>query len=326
MARPSLYKPEFARQAGILCRLGADYQELAQVFRVSQATIYRWLEQRSDFAAATALGRAQAESPVGRSRYRRAIGGDYMVERVFHFRGREPVVARYRRRILADPKAALCWLRARRPEDWRIGYRAHLKGSGQVSSPKVAGRGVDAVCNESPNEWSAPKRQVFENDSHNPMAVNRIDSHPPAPRLLSDDVAEGRAVDRILWNAAALREMAVKAQWYVGSQNCVSTTRITCREPLFLQNEGNLPNLSITAGSPNPRIPVIPRAKQLDREIILHHPPPATAAHAFAPSVHEARMPARPDMVPGRTSQELPKVHRESPIRRLSDPVCCIAQ
>lgn len=322
MARPSLYKPEFARQAGMLCRLGADYQELAQVFRVSQATIYRWLDQRTDFAAATAHGRARYESPVGRSRYQRAIGGDYIVERVFHFRGREPVAARYRRRILADPKAALCWLRARRPEEWRIGYRAHLKGSGQVSSSDLVRRRVDAPCNESTNEPIRPNRQGLKSDSHNLRVVNRVEAHLPAPTLLPGDNAKARRVDWIVRNTVPRRSSAVESGWYVGSQNRISTLRITCREPLLLgvgQDLFTSLGLSATAGLPRSRIPAILRAKQMDCEVVLHHPPPATAAHTFASPIDEAGMPARPDMVPGRTPEELPKVHRESPIRRLSD-------
>ena len=31
-----------------------------------------------------------------------------------------PIVGRYTRRVLADPRAALQWLRIRRPDEWRI--------------------------------------------------------------------------------------------------------------------------------------------------------------------------------------------------------------
>lgn len=322
MARPSLYKLEFARQAGILCRLGADYRDLAQVFRVSQATIYRWLDQRTDFAAATAHGRARYESPVGRSRYQRAIGGDYLVERVFHFRGREPVVARYRRRILADPKAALCWLRARRPETWRIGYRAHLKESGEVLPADVASLDGDIMGNESPNDFSCPADEELKGDSHNPKSVNRADSCQDRFRMPEDCGAERWPCDQLLRSIAVPCPSAVKVGWYVGSQNSFLTMPVTCREPFLLKSGKDLRaslRVSATAGSPRARIPAIVRVQQLDREIVLHHPPAAAAAHAFASAVHEARMPARPDMVPRRASKELPEVHRESPICRLSD-------
>src|SRR4051812_16743 len=123
MARPSHYQPEFARQAHLFCRLGADNADLAGIFSVSLATLYRWLNQYPEFAGAVAAGKAFSESPVQPSLYRRAIGGDYRTARVFKLRGREPVTAYYNRRVLAEPRAAIRWLHNRRPETWRAHAR-----------------------------------------------------------------------------------------------------------------------------------------------------------------------------------------------------------
>jgi len=120
MARPAQYKPEFARQAQMLCSLGADNAHLARIFAVSPATLYRWLHQHPAFAAAAKAGRALLDQPTPSSRFRRATGYDYRAERVYRPRGREPVVATYQRRVLADPTTALVWLRNRRPESWRL--------------------------------------------------------------------------------------------------------------------------------------------------------------------------------------------------------------
>ena len=116
MARPSHYRPEFARQARILCRLGADNADLARIFAVSPATLYRWLHQHPDFAAAAKAGRALLDQPTPCSSFRRATGHEYRAERVFRPRGQAPVVVTCQHRVLADPKAAMRWLRNRRRE------------------------------------------------------------------------------------------------------------------------------------------------------------------------------------------------------------------
>ena len=128
MARPTRYKSDFARQAHLGCRLGMDNADLARLFSVSPATLYRWLDQYPEFATAAAIGKAESAHPVQKSQYRRAIGGDYFVERVFMPRGaRKPVVARYRRRVLGDPKAGFCWLRNRCPAKWRVNAPASVR-------------------------------------------------------------------------------------------------------------------------------------------------------------------------------------------------------
>jgi transposase-like protein len=112
MARPSRYQPDFARQARGLCRLGADNAGLARYFSVSPATLYRWLNAHPAFAASVAAGRAEAADPRVPTRYERATGYACRTARVFAPRGPgDPVIAYYTRRIPADPKAALRWLR-----------------------------------------------------------------------------------------------------------------------------------------------------------------------------------------------------------------------
>ena len=123
MARPSLYDPAYATRARILCRLGADKADLARAFAVSPATLYRWLLAHPRFAAAVATGSAEAETIVRPSLYQRATGYEVTAKRLFRRNTGEPVVARYRKRILADSRAALRWLRVRRPESWTFADR-----------------------------------------------------------------------------------------------------------------------------------------------------------------------------------------------------------
>jgi hypothetical protein len=84
MARPSLYQSDYARQARILCRLGGD------AMRISPALLGQFGDALSlarsahaDFAAAVAIGSAQAASPVRPSLYKRATGYEYLAERVY---------------------------------------------------------------------------------------------------------------------------------------------------------------------------------------------------------------------------------------------------
>ena len=117
--RPTRYDPAFARQARLLCRLGADNAGLAEVFSVSVATLYRWLDRYPEFGLAVAMGRGDHAGLVEANMFRRAVGYDYLAERVFGRNSATPRHADYRRHILADPKVALRWLRNRRPEEWR---------------------------------------------------------------------------------------------------------------------------------------------------------------------------------------------------------------
>ena len=161
MARPSDYRPEFARHARMACRAGASNQDLARLLSVGLATVYRWLARHADFAAAVATGRAQAAAPIRRSLYQRAIGGEYLAERVFHVRGSDtPIVARYRRRILADPQAAFRWLDIRRPDEWRIDTKVEVE--------KRRHAAIGALCNALRILSSSLSGEDSRSHSHNP--------------------------------------------------------------------------------------------------------------------------------------------------------------
>lgn len=178
MARPSRYRPEFARQARGLCRLGASHHDLVEAFSVSLATLYRWLDRYGDFAAGVAAGRAQAADLSRRSRYQRAIGCEYHAERVFHFRGRALVVARYRKRILADPKAALCWLRARRPDEWRV--------SAEVAAKNRRRAALEALRIALRLHLSRPGTPDPLSDSHNPCRTNSLEGRFSITKALDE--------------------------------------------------------------------------------------------------------------------------------------------
>ncbi len=100
MARPTLYRAEYAGKALALCRLGVDKPLLARFFAVSLATLYCWLVAHPDFAAAVEAGAAEAVSPIKPTMFQCAAGYRVRVARVFlpRRRGAAPVVGYYTRR------------------------------------------------------------------------------------------------------------------------------------------------------------------------------------------------------------------------------------
>ena len=121
MVRPSSYDPAYAARARMLCRLGATPSHLASAFAVSLATLYRWLHAHPHFAAQVAIGKLEAEAVAEPTRYERATGYQVTIERVFMRSTGKPVIARYKKPIHSNPRAALRWLRKRRPDRWTLG-------------------------------------------------------------------------------------------------------------------------------------------------------------------------------------------------------------
>jgi len=174
MARPAHYRPEFANQARILCSLGADNADLARTFAVSPATLYRWLHQHSEFAAGVKAGRALLDQPAPSSLFRRATGYEYRAERVFMRRGRAPIVATCQRRVLADPTAAIVWLRNRRPESWRLPARVKTEQSQSATATLAISAALPGTV------------ETESNYSHNSAVISAIDDLQITPQLLAE--------------------------------------------------------------------------------------------------------------------------------------------
>ena len=118
--RPSPYKPEYAKQAEKLCRLGATDEELADFFGVCVRSIYRWTQAHEDFCQSLKAGKENADERVERSLFHRATGYKHEAIKIFMPAGaREPVYAAYTEHIPPDTTAAIFWLKNRRPELWR---------------------------------------------------------------------------------------------------------------------------------------------------------------------------------------------------------------
>ena len=116
--RPSPYKPEFARIAQRLCRNGATDIEVADVLGISVRTFYRWCLLHDEFTAAVRVGKDAADDRVERALYQRAVGYEYVAEKIVTPKGGGPVAVPYNMHVPADVRAALHWLAIRRPRPW----------------------------------------------------------------------------------------------------------------------------------------------------------------------------------------------------------------
>jgi hypothetical protein len=125
--RPTSYTPDHARQAELICRLGATDAQLAGIFAVHPETLRRWRARYPAFAEAVRAGRAMADLRVTMGLYQNAVGYDQKVTRVSLHRGK-PVSIEITRHQHARVGAALQWLRVRDPA-WRMPHRRRDDGT-----------------------------------------------------------------------------------------------------------------------------------------------------------------------------------------------------
>lgn len=128
--RPSLYDPDYARQAAKLAELGATDQEIADFFEIDVRTVYRWKHDHEDFCQALKVGKDVADARVERSLYQRAIGYEQDEVKIFMpANAAAPVYAPFRAKVAPDTTAAIFWLKNRRGADWRDKQEHEHSGS-----------------------------------------------------------------------------------------------------------------------------------------------------------------------------------------------------
>lgn len=114
------YKPEFVKQAKMLCELGATNAELAAAFDVSVFAIKDWQVRHREFGEACRVGKDAADDRVEAALYSRAVGYTFDSEKVFMTKGGDVVRVPTKEHVPPDVKAAHLWLLSRRREDWAI--------------------------------------------------------------------------------------------------------------------------------------------------------------------------------------------------------------
>lgn len=126
--RPSKYRPEYAGQAGKLCRLGATDADLSDFFEVDERTINRWKCKHSDFCQSLRPGKEEADSRVERGLYQRALGYSHDAVKIL-IADKEPISVDYREHYPPDTTACIFWLKNRRPDLWRDVHRQEHTGA-----------------------------------------------------------------------------------------------------------------------------------------------------------------------------------------------------
>lgn len=132
MGRPTDYRPEYAREATVLCSLGATDAQLADAFDVTVRTINRWKVTHEEFAAAIRKGKEPADDRVEDTLYHRAMGTEYerahpvKLKKVIYGADGKKIQEEERVEIVMvkevippDTTALIFWLKNRRKEQWR---------------------------------------------------------------------------------------------------------------------------------------------------------------------------------------------------------------
>ena len=118
VGRPTKYKPEYTRQVGKLCLLGATDEDLARFFEVDSATINRWKTKHPEFYDTIKEHRDIADSDIAKSLYQRAKGYTCKETKVFMHEG-NPVEVEIEKHYPPETAACVYWLKNRQPKNWR---------------------------------------------------------------------------------------------------------------------------------------------------------------------------------------------------------------
>lgn len=124
MARHTAFREEYIEQSYRLSLLGATDKDMADFFGVSEQTVNAWKKKQPEFLESIKRGKAEADSRVAQSLYRRATGYErdeveIKVVAIGDNQGSEvqqiPVVKHYP----PDTTACIFWLKNRQKEKWR---------------------------------------------------------------------------------------------------------------------------------------------------------------------------------------------------------------
>ena len=134
MARPSKYKPEFARVAQKMAKLGATDIEVADALEIDIRTFYRWVSSNNEFCHSLKMGKEEADKRVERSLYVRATGYEHD-EVDIRVVGGQIVQTPIRKYYPPDATSCIFWLKNRKPAEWR--EKVDYEHSGSIEIKKI---------------------------------------------------------------------------------------------------------------------------------------------------------------------------------------------
>jgi hypothetical protein len=114
----SPYTDDMPEKARRYAENGATDREIADLFDVSERTLYRWKHTHPELADALCVGKGAADARVEQSLYRRATGYSFDAVK-FHAVGGAVVETPYVEHVPPDTTAAIFWLKNRKPDAWR---------------------------------------------------------------------------------------------------------------------------------------------------------------------------------------------------------------
>lgn len=132
MARPTSYKPEYAKQAEVACRLGATDRDLAELFQVSTVTLNTWKVQFPEFLNSLKQDKAIADARVERSLFQRAVGYSHEEDDIRVIEN-QIVVTPTIKHYPPDTTACIFWLKNRMPEQYRANPEDGGSGSDKLA-------------------------------------------------------------------------------------------------------------------------------------------------------------------------------------------------
>lgn len=114
----SSYTEDLPDKAKRYAEAGATDREIAELFEVSERTLYRWKHTHPELAAALEVGKSAADARVEQSLYRRATGYSFDAVK-FHVVNGGVVETSYVEHVAPDTTAAIFWLKNRKSDAWR---------------------------------------------------------------------------------------------------------------------------------------------------------------------------------------------------------------
>ena len=111
------YRASYAEKARKLCSYGLSEIEVADWFDTDVTTITRWKTRHAEFRQAVDVAKAESDSNVALSLYRRAVGYDMPVVHVSTYRG-NITKTHYKKHIPPCVTACMFWLKNRQPKQW----------------------------------------------------------------------------------------------------------------------------------------------------------------------------------------------------------------
>lgn len=137
--RPTSFKPEYAKQAEKLCRLGATDADLADFFSVTFQTINNWKVQFPEFFESLKQSKQEADVRVEQSLYQRAMGYSCNEDDI-RVIDNQIVITPTIKHYPPDTTAMIFWLKNRKPVEWRDKQEIEHSGMPMVIIKDFTGR------------------------------------------------------------------------------------------------------------------------------------------------------------------------------------------